>query len=609
MPKKASQEPPTIEGEVQQETALATSAPAPPAVSRRKSLPVLDPFMSIIERAITTPEFDVSKLQQLLDVRERWEKNEAAKAYTVAINKFKQNPPTIEKNRAVGYTSKKTGDTVGYSHATLDQVCDAVTKGLSTVGISHKWRLEQPEGKVRVTCVLRHELGGTDEATLEGPPDTSGTKNAVQAISSTVTMLERYTLLAVTGLAVTGTDTDGTSRPSISEVECPSCKVTGAMIVGKPEFGGGFVCYSKKGGCGAKFETLPGEEAEGEQAAAESQAKTKKFAGTVTDARRVDAGDHQVTILKLAWSTKKKSKNGKWSTVTEGATIVAEQDNFMRLLERSLKTKIEVECSQQPGGKGKAYWRIEKLLSGGTEPPTGETKPVPADPAPAQGKTLPKATDVCQCGHVAGAHAYGADGCTQTDCQCKAFVAQTAAKAPSTRQVEKPAATPAEKPAAQPASPPAQPAIVGQPPVIAKVQRTVTVGGKKKSVEWWQARGKVRGFGYSKDQNGVYQLLSKPSIGTTSKGSQFLSVVLEGLPQWDVPANQMGKHDLFHCWHKSLFECMQTLKVGDTFIFCYEEEKYQDGRVFNQIEDAEFINGTEFMNGRPVMPGYGEIPK
>ncbi len=37
-----------------------------------------------------------------------------------------------------------------------------------------------------------------------------------------------------------------------AERKCPSCGV-GAIIAGKKEYGGGFVCFKKKGGCGAKF--------------------------------------------------------------------------------------------------------------------------------------------------------------------------------------------------------------------------------------------------------------------------------------------------------------------------------------------------------------------
>lgn len=37
------------------------------------------------------------------------------------------------------------------------------------------------------------------------------------------------------------------------ERSCPACGKTGTIIKGKAEFGGGWICYVKKGGCGAKF--------------------------------------------------------------------------------------------------------------------------------------------------------------------------------------------------------------------------------------------------------------------------------------------------------------------------------------------------------------------
>src|SRR5262249_35010250 len=37
------------------------------------------------------------------------------------------------------------------------------------------------------------------------------------------------------------------------ERACPACEKTGAIIKGKAEFGGGWICFVKKGGCGAKF--------------------------------------------------------------------------------------------------------------------------------------------------------------------------------------------------------------------------------------------------------------------------------------------------------------------------------------------------------------------
>lgn len=44
---------------------------------------------------------------------------------------------------------------------------------------------------------------------MRASPDNSGSKNAIQAVGSTVTYLQRYTLLAATGLAAAGQDDDG----------------------------------------------------------------------------------------------------------------------------------------------------------------------------------------------------------------------------------------------------------------------------------------------------------------------------------------------------------------------------------------------------------------
>lgn len=168
--------------------------------------------MEVLQLAIQQGA-DVDKLAKLLELQERWEAGQARKAFTAAMARFKAHPPEISKNKHV-----KFGATT-YNHATLDHVTEQVTKALSAVGISHKWEVDQQNG-ISVTCVLTHELGHSERTTLSAGADTSGSKNAIQAIGSTVTYLERYTLLAATGLAASDQDDDGGSgeqRPAMSE--------------------------------------------------------------------------------------------------------------------------------------------------------------------------------------------------------------------------------------------------------------------------------------------------------------------------------------------------------------------------------------------------------
>jgi hypothetical protein len=157
-------------------------------------------------RIAVSQNADIEKLKQLMDLQERWEKNEARKAFVVAMKQFKSDPPTISKNKRVHFETTK--GPCDYNHATLDHVCNEVTKGLSAVGITHTWKVAQGKDLITVTCVLTHEFGHSEMTQLMGLPDNSGSKNAVQAIGSTVTYLQRYTLLAACGLAASN-DTDG----------------------------------------------------------------------------------------------------------------------------------------------------------------------------------------------------------------------------------------------------------------------------------------------------------------------------------------------------------------------------------------------------------------
>lgn len=193
-------------------------AETPPSNGLVKSMPsASDAMISVIERAIMSPDFDVAKLQHLLELRERYEASEARKAFVSAMAEFKANPPTILKNKKVGFGS---GDkATSYSHATLDHVVDAVTKGLSQHGISHRWKVEQVEHWIKVTCILTHSMGHSEETMLQGVADTTGSKNSIQAIGSTVTYLQRYTLLAATGLAAANSDTDGKTAPTSTALD------------------------------------------------------------------------------------------------------------------------------------------------------------------------------------------------------------------------------------------------------------------------------------------------------------------------------------------------------------------------------------------------------
>lgn len=141
----------------------------------------------------------LAEMKGMLELQERWEANEARKAFVAAMANFKANPPTIEKDKSVGYTTKD-GDFVGYKHASIGNVVGKIVAGLAQHGLSHRWDVQQ-DVQIVVTCTVTHERGHSESVTMRAAKDDSGKKNAIQQIASTITYLQRYTLLAVTGLA------------------------------------------------------------------------------------------------------------------------------------------------------------------------------------------------------------------------------------------------------------------------------------------------------------------------------------------------------------------------------------------------------------------------
>lgn len=143
---------------------------------------------------------DLARLEKLMELQERWEANEARKAFVVAMTAFKAEPLEIFKRKAVGYETDR-GDFVGYKHAELSDVTAVIGPAMARHQLSFRWDVTQEPSRVTVACIVTHVLGHSERVEMYGAPDNSGKKNAIQQIASTVTYFQRYSLLAVTGLS------------------------------------------------------------------------------------------------------------------------------------------------------------------------------------------------------------------------------------------------------------------------------------------------------------------------------------------------------------------------------------------------------------------------
>lgn len=148
----------------------------------------------IVELA-SMPDFDVAKLDKLMDLQER-EMNRLAK---IAFNK----DFTSMQSEITTVTKSKQGH--NYKYATLEDIVDIVRPTLEKHGFAVSFGVNTTSDII-VTCTLMHKEGHSIETTMQLPADKSGSKNAVQAIGSSVSYAKRYTLSSLLNIATRDDD-------------------------------------------------------------------------------------------------------------------------------------------------------------------------------------------------------------------------------------------------------------------------------------------------------------------------------------------------------------------------------------------------------------------
>ena len=151
--------------------------------------------MDMLNHAVASGA-NIEILEKLMALQERYEKNQARKAFDEAIAAAKAEIPPIVKT-STAHNNKRYADFASIARA-IDPI---ITKH----GLSYRFRTTQ-NGTINVTCVLSHKAGHFEENTLAGPADKTGSKNDIQAIGSTLTYLQRYSLVQALGLSASDDD-------------------------------------------------------------------------------------------------------------------------------------------------------------------------------------------------------------------------------------------------------------------------------------------------------------------------------------------------------------------------------------------------------------------
>ena len=182
-----------------------------------------------------------------------------AKAKCTAQAKFL--PLGKDKSATVALSK---GGSYSYSYADLAACLESVIPALSEAGLALFQPVRIEDGSAIATTLLVHGDSGewiaSDYAAVAVDP------RDARSVGSASTYARRYGLISMLAIASADEDDDAeTARGGAHEMPqaretakavCPACGAD-AIIKSKAEWGGGWVCFKKKGGCGVKWPEGP----------------------------------------------------------------------------------------------------------------------------------------------------------------------------------------------------------------------------------------------------------------------------------------------------------------------------------------------------------------
>lgn len=177
-----------------------------------------DSFLAMLLEAARDPAIDASKVKTMADLaiqlQDRERESQFAKDFAAALMEM----PYISKRGAIiipakdGRAEREQG-----KFATFEDLDKVVRPILARHNMVISFKLGSDQGTT-ATPILTHTNGYRDVGdALRVPPDTSGSKNAAQAIGSSSSYAKRYAMCAALNIVTVGEDDDGASYPLASD--------------------------------------------------------------------------------------------------------------------------------------------------------------------------------------------------------------------------------------------------------------------------------------------------------------------------------------------------------------------------------------------------------
>lgn len=208
---------------------------ATPQAQSYTPAPYSDSAEKLMVQAIDK-QVPVETMEKLMAMRRELKAEWAKEEYNKAMAAFQAECPVIEKKKQA-----KDGTKVLYKYAPLDDMVAQTQKLIAKHGFSYTFRQQNDGSKVKVSCIVSHVSGHSEESVMEtGLATKTGIMSGPQQIAATVTFNTRYAFKNAFGIMTGDEDVDAAKavvepeqkpKPTPKTVEKAPEPIKGATLV------------------------------------------------------------------------------------------------------------------------------------------------------------------------------------------------------------------------------------------------------------------------------------------------------------------------------------------------------------------------------------------
>lgn len=197
---------------------------------RQESAPIVQAgesatILQVIQRAAADPQCDIEKMERLMAMHERMQARNAEAEFNSSMAAMQSEMPSIAERGAITVNNQTRS-----KYATFEDINDVVKPIMQQFGFAVSFRVETVQAGMSVTGILMHRAGHREQTTMLLPLDSSGSKNAVQALGSSVSYGKRYVLCALLNITTRGADDDGNAAVPKSTVTEAQAKQLAVLL-------------------------------------------------------------------------------------------------------------------------------------------------------------------------------------------------------------------------------------------------------------------------------------------------------------------------------------------------------------------------------------------